>query len=217
MSTPDSPQRTTAFDIFVPVTETFTGTGPALMTKQNVEVTKTININVEADDFARMFNPYDDDGVFNTMNILDPLRQFFNIKSNCKMFVADLASIITYNYPNVSVNPRKLYNLCMPDMGIWDQLFLATTTLKHPEDSAAFTTVYQEIAFAIRDMVNQSEGGTADAVFADLISGDCITIGIRLSMTPFSTAAPILAVFVKINVVQSASQYTFALPDTSSL
>ena len=209
--------RTTTFDVFVPTQESYQDQTATLITKQNVEIQKTININISAEHFRALFDPYDDTtGVFNAMLLLDPLRQFFSQKSNLALFASDLSNVITYNYPNVHVNPRKLTKLVKADASLWNQLFMANTSLVHPDDSSTNTKTYEEIAYSIKDMVDQSETETADEVFNGLIAGDCVTISMKLDVSAFSTTNPTLPVYVKFNVVQSASSYTFSLDSTSS-
>ena len=209
--------RTTPIDIFIPTNSFALNTNQAIITKMNVEVSKTININLSSSDWISIFNPYDDLNVFNPTLMLERLRLFFNIKDNYKQFSSDLVSIIAYNYQNVTINSRKLNKLCMGDGSIWNALFLDSTTLQHPEISDRNAFVYEEISFDIKNMVDQSVSGLPEDFSSSLISGDNITLMLALNMSQYSQASPSLNVFVKFNVYSSTTAYSFSIdPPTST-
>lgn len=208
--------RTTPIDIFIPTNSFVQNSNQAIITKMNVEVGKTININLSSSDWSSVFNPYDDLNVFNPSLIPQRLRLFFNIKDNYKQFSNDVLNIISYNYNNVSINSRKLNKLCMGDGSIWNALFMDSTTLQHPDISDRNTYVYEEISYDIKNIVDQSDSGLPENFISSLISGDNITLMLSLNMSQFSQASPSLNIFVKFNVYSSTTAYSFSLDPPGS-
>lgn len=203
--------RTTPFDVFVPQVESYVDTSKAMLSKQSVETSKTINVNLSAAQFKSIFNPYDGTDVFNSTLILEALRSFFDIKSNYKLFASELKTIITYNYSNVNINQRKLNLLVKKDAGIFNMMFNSLTGLPFPGIDGQTTKVYEEIAYDIKNMVEERDDVSVTNFWSEVISGDSITVVIALDMSAFSSTNPTLMLFVKFNIVESTSQYTFSI------
>lgn len=182
-----------------------------LQTKPNIEVSKTININLSVEDFVQMFNPYNETNEFNAMSVLDKLKSFFNSKTNSQIFASELQSIIKFNYTNVYVNIRKLNDLCKTDKPIFQSMFNSQTPLKNPDNTSSFTMVYEEIALDFKRMVDQSESEDPSLFFSSVIAGDSVTILFQMDMSGYSTTYPTLSTYIKFNAVSSTSQYAFSI------
>ena len=211
--------RTTPFDIFVPPENTYQDNTKSIITKMYVETSKTVNINLPALEYRTLFDPYvngTSGEEFNSFSLVDRLRLFFNNKSNYDLFASDISSILSTSYANIQINPRKLKNLCKGDGGIWNSLFLANTSLPHPDIPDRNTFVYEEISLDIKNMVEQSQTELPDDFWDTIIPGDAITIAFSMDMAAYSSTSPSVTIFVKFNVVSSSSDYNFELGTSTS-
>jgi tRNA threonylcarbamoyladenosine modification (KEOPS) complex Pcc1 subunit len=90
-------------------------------------------------------------------------------------------------------------------------MFNSLTGLPHPETENSTTKVYEEIAYDIKNMIEERDDVSITNFWNEVIAGDGITVVIALDMSGFSASAPTLILYIKFNVVESTSQYTFSV------
>jgi hypothetical protein len=210
--------RTTPLEIFAPASSPFLDTTNSMTEKTSVELSKTVEVKIPKETFSYLFNPYSDADEFNAMLLLNKMREFFNIKHNAKLFSTDLESKISYNYPTAKVNPRKLTKLVHADAPLFTAMFESPTNMVHPDPTLERNSkVYEEIAYDIKNMIEETTSEDVTAFWESIIPGDNVMIVLRMNMSAFSTLSPTLNIFVKFIVDNPAYSYDYALDlDTSS-
>lgn len=212
--------RDTHFDVIIPLSSTFIDSNTVIVNNISISTSSLINIILTPDEFKNLFkcqSLVDNQIVNNHQQMIDNLKLFFNIKSNYKLFASELHSILMNKYPNkIYINLRKLNNLCKTDGDIWNSIFLSSTIFVHPDPSAnRNTTVNEEIAIDIKNMIEQSDSQDIDQFWNSLIAQDNITLSFSLDMSAFSTTESVATIFVKFSVLNSTNQYTFNLDSSS--
>lgn len=212
-----SQPRSTAFDMVIPLDSVFTDSHTVIVNKVTIDQTTKIDINLEDSHFRNLFKVQSlgSSGIANdTSLLLTNLKNFFNNKSNLKLFTDRLYEILISKYSNIYINMRKLKNLCKAEGRIWNEIFLSKTIFKDPNNAERQTDVYEEISLDFQNMIEQDEstdGTDIDFFWNNLVTGDNITLVFTLNMSNFSATNAAINIFVKFNVMNGLDTYNFSL------
>ena len=208
--------RTTPIEVFAPSSEPYQDSSNVVTTKQNAELSKTVEIKIPKETFSYLFNPYDEANAFDATLVLNKLREFFNVKSNSKIFANDLESKISYNYPSTKVNPRKLNKLVKGDASLFTSMFQSPTNAIHPDATLERNSmVYEEISYDFKNMVEETSSEDPVTFWSEIIPGDNVMIVLRMDMAAHSAALPTLNVFIKFIVDNPSYTFQYNLDTTS--
>lgn len=209
--------RIASFDMIIPLQSNFVDSQTVIVNKVTIDQTTKIDINLEDTDFKNLFKVQSlgSSGVYSDKDqLLINLKNFFNKKTNLKLFSDRLYEILITKYSNIYINMRKLKNLCKGEGKIWNEIFLSKTIFKDPNNLERETDAYEEIALDFANMVEQdesTENADIDFFWDNLVTGDNVTLVFTLNMSNFSSTNSSINIFVKFNVLNGLDAYNFSL------
>ena len=217
--------RTEAISNIIPLNSNFSDNQTIIIKKVEVNENNIIVINLSAQDYIDLFNVHTafTSGVVIDQNKLkDNFRSFFNIQSNVNLFADDLYNklITAYTDTNtptnsISINKRKLRNLCKSDGLIWNSLFQDTFTIfKSITDAENNTTVCEEIALDFKNAIEQDEYSNGDPekfwAVDKLVSNDYVMLRLTLDLGSLVSTNNLYDVFIKF-AYQSIGTYNYSI------
>lgn len=215
--------RTESITNIIPLNTNFADSQTIIIKKVEVNENNIIAINLTAENYTNLFNVHtaSTSGIVSDHNQLkENFRSFFNIQSNVNLFADDLYTKLITTYsdsidPNnsISINKRKLRNLCKSDGLIWNSLFADTSTIfKSITDIERNTTICEEIALDFQNAIEQDEysNGDPELFWQNPVSNDYVMIRLTLNLGDLVSSNNLYDMFIRFKY-QSTGTYNYSI------